>query len=99
MRKFILAVMLMVGAMVLCGAAPSQAVMGPGECIRDCDGDKECIRECRKMFMDEDEVKETYKKEFRECFDGCYELRGKEKEECLEKCRDDYKVGRELPDK
>lgn len=77
----------------------SQAIMGLGECERDCDGDKECIRDCRQQFRDPDEVKEMYKQEFRDCFDGCYELRGKEKEECLQECRDDYKTGRELPNR
>lgn len=93
---FLVAAVLM-GVLLLGGVASADAVMGYGKCVSDCDGDKECIKDCRDMFLDEDESKELYKQEFRDCFDTCYDLRGKEKQDCLDDCRGDYKLGRDLP--
>ncbi|MDY0226819.1 MAG: hypothetical protein RBR38_08310 [Desulfomicrobium apsheronum] len=77
----------------------STAFMGYGGCMDKCDGDPQCIKDCREMYKSEKDAHEEYKKDFRECFNSCYDLRGKEKENCLEKCRGDYKFGRDLPKK
>ncbi|MGE4470586.1 MAG: hypothetical protein AB7D47_10680 [Desulfovibrio sp.] len=77
-------------------ASPASAVMGVGQCVKSCDGDKACIKDCRDLYLSKDEAKELYMQEFRSCFDTCYDLRGQEKRDCLDGCRGDYKQGRDL---
>lgn len=75
----------------------TMAFMGYGGCMDKCEGDEQCIKECREMYMDKEEAHEEYKKDFRDCFNTCYDLRGPEKDECLERCRSAYQFGRDLP--
>jgi hypothetical protein len=80
----------------------AMGIMGYGECVRDCGGGEasdECIKNCRDMYMDPDDAAEEYKDEFRDCFNKCYDLPLSEKESCLEKCRDSYRLGMDLPKK
>lgn len=74
----------------------SAVVTGYKDCVSKCENNQECIKDCRDVYMDPKEADEKYKKEFRECFNKCYDMRGSEKEECLEGCRKNYKIGNDL---
>jgi len=95
MKKFRLAVLVVSVFLLL--LAPAHAIMGVGKCVKSCDGDKECIKECRDQFLTEEESKELYMDEFRDCHSDCDDTTGSARETCLEGCRDDYKLGRDLP--
>ncbi|SKA72195.1 hypothetical protein SAMN02745704_00314 [Paucidesulfovibrio gracilis DSM 16080] len=82
--------------LLLPASGHAKAIMGIGKCVDSCENDRDCIKDCREQFMSPQEAKEAYMQDFRNCFDVCYDKRGKEKEDCLEGCRDDYKHGRDL---
>lgn len=97
MKKFHHIGLLVFILMFLLGLTSAHAIMGLGKCVKACDGDRECIKACRDQFLSEDQSKEVYMDEFRQCHEGCDKLRGAKKEKCLNSCRDDYKLGRDLP--
>ena len=85
------------GALVIPTPAQAQAAFpGLALCLQTCGSDKECQADCRTNHMNENDRKDYYQDKFRECFNECYPLSGKEREECLAPCRDDYKTGLHL---
>lgn len=88
---------LVASALVIPSPAQAQAVFpGLAKCLQDCENDKECQADCRENFMNHDDRDQYYQNEFRKCFNECYPLSGKEREECIKPCREDYKIGNHL---
>lgn len=74
----------------------SAVIVGYKDCVSKCENDPHCIKDCRDTYMDPEDADEEYKKEFRECFNKCYDMHGPEKKKCLEGCRKNYKIGNDL---
>ncbi len=97
MKRFACCVMVLLAMMIF--PLTSSAFMGYGGCMDKCGGDEQCIKDCRETYLDKDDAHEEYKKDFRDCFDTCYDLQGPEKDKCKERCRSAYQFGRDLPKK
>lgn len=88
---------LVAGALVIPTPTQAQAVFpGLAKCLQDCEDDRECQADCRTNHMNKDDRDQHYQDEFRKCFNECYPLSGKEREECMKPCREDYKIGQGL---